>query len=164
MRPHPLPILVLLASLAACAAPPPPPPPVVVTGPPEATRARLVTALRRLRFTITGGDPATGIIEARNAALAATGWVTCPRIGYDDDTGPVRRWRNATPVPVRAEVALELAGTADGLAVTPRVRFIGRYLDTFTNTARETPCRSTGTLERALARAAAGPQAAAPLD
>jgi hypothetical protein len=118
--------------------------------PPEEALARAQRALTARGLTVVNPGAAGRALDARGQGLVSTGWADCPRLMTRDPSAEAFRGRRVEPTELRLSVTTSAAASADGSNVTISVTPIGIYLNSYTYTPEQGPCRSTGVLEREL--------------
>lgn len=151
--------LLLASGLAACAATAPPPrvqTARIVAVSPEVAGARVEAALRGLGFS-TSGLAASGAPTVRGELVAGSdpGWARCPGIWTNDPFSDLGRSRFVQASGRRTVVVVRTSSLPQGTSVEVDARTLGLYIHAFTGQTVESPCDSTGELERRLLDAAA---------
>ena len=106
--------------------------------------------LRESGITVTGADPATGVITAERRAYQDAGWAECERACVIDRTSNSRRPTRARPLSRDLALEVTVRESAAGTEVQLLARFTEQQNDPYRNWPFTQPCRSTGALERAL--------------
>jgi hypothetical protein len=126
----------------------------VVEAPPEVAIERVRAALLARGFTPGALPGPSGTLEASSAERAATDYASCPAITVRDPFSEAFRSRRTDAGEVSTRVTVKV--TADpptGSRVAVRALSVGSYVNGFTGTPQQGPCRSTGVLERELVEA-----------
>lgn len=156
--------LPLLA--AACQPAPPAAPPAaarIVAASPAQARAQAAATLRALGFSTT--ELAGAAVPTLRGELATGGdpaWARCPGIWTTDPFSDQGRSRFVPAEGRRAVVVLRASTLPQGTSVEIDLRVIGLYRHAFTGDIVESPCASTGELERRILERIAGAAPAAP--
>jgi len=106
--------------------------------------------LRESGITVTGADPATGMITAERTEYQDAGWADCERARVIDRTSDNRRPTRARPLSRDLALEVTVRESAAGTEVQLLARFTEQQNDPYRNWPFIQPCRSTGVLERAL--------------
>jgi hypothetical protein len=106
--------------------------------------------LRESGITVTGADPATGVITAERTEYQDAGWAECERARVVDRNSNSRRPTRARPLSRDLALEVTVRESAAGTEVRPLARFTEQQNDPYRNWPFTQPCRSTGVLERAL--------------
>ena len=100
-------------------------------------------------ITVTGADPATGVIEAERRHYQDTVWADCERAWVSDQSMNSPSPSRASPISRDMTLEVTVREVAAGTEVQPRARFTEQQLN-YGNWPFTQPCRSTGALESAL--------------
>jgi hypothetical protein len=124
----------------------------VVPLPPGEVIARAAAALEAKGFTPLGPVSPGRMLEMRSGPLVDAGWASCPRIVTRDPFAEALRTSSVNASEVRSTVTVLATADAGGAgsAVVVRASHVGTYLNGFTNTPEEAPCRTTAALEEAV--------------
>jgi hypothetical protein len=114
--------------------------------------ARAQAALEARGFTPLGPVSPGRMLEMRSGAVVDAGWASCPRLVTRDPFAEALRTRAVDASEVRSTVTVLARADAGGAgsAVVVRASHVGTYLNSFTNTPEEAPCRTTAALEEAV--------------
>lgn len=115
-------------------------------------RARAALLARGFTPSVLAGPP--GTLEASSEDRAATEYASCPAITVRDPFSEAFRSRRTDAGEVSTRVTVKATADAPtGSRLAVRALSVGSYVNSFTGTPQQGPCRSTGVLEQELIEA-----------
>jgi hypothetical protein len=111
----------------------------------------IIAFLRANDITVRSADLASGVIEADRENFQDAGWAYCEPARITDHASDTRRQRRARIFLDRSlELRIDVRATGGMVQVAPDAQLTERQINSFKNLPFDVPCRSTGTLEKAL--------------
>lgn len=151
---------LLLALLAACHPMPRLDPSAaarIVEASPAEAAERAAAALAEAGFATTRlASAAVPTVRGERAGGVDPAWAHCPGIWTNDPFSDLGQSRFVQPEGRRAVVLVRASSLPQGTSVTVDLLTIGLYRHAFTGDLVESPCASTGVLERRILDAVAG--------
>lgn len=121
---------------------------------PEPLLLRAQQELSRLGLSVVNPGMAGGTLNARGRANLSSGWAECPKLMTRDPSAEAFRGRRVDATDLAMSVTVRAVAAGDGASnVTISATPIGTYLNSFTFTPEQGPCRSTGALEQQVLEA-----------
>lgn len=123
----------------------------VVPAPPSEVLGRAVAALRARGFSVEPAEAPGTPLRAQDNNGTNAAWAVCPRITTRDPMSEAFRFNRTEASDFKTVVTVSTSPDPEGGArVGITTLNIGTYVNSFTNAPQESPCRSTGVLEREL--------------
>ena len=111
----------------------------------------ILAFLRANDIRVRSADLTSGVIEADRENFQDAGWAYCEPAKFTDHASDTRRQRRAQIFLDRSlELRIDVRATGDRVQVAPDAQLTERQINSFKNLPFDAPCRSTGTLEKAL--------------
>jgi len=119
--------------------------------PKETVWSDILAFLRANDIRVRSADLTSGVIEADRENFQDAGWAYCEPARFTDHASDTRRQRRAQIFLDRSlELRIDVRATGDRVQVAPDAQLTERQINSFKNLPFDAPCRSTGTLEKAL--------------
>jgi hypothetical protein len=128
----------------------------------QAVWDRLLAFLERNHIAVTSADPASGRIAGERRDFEDQGWADCERRRVYEGSGGGSRMSWALRVDRDLALQVDVAENAGATQVSVDASFAEEQISGASFEHFMQPCRSTGTLERALLDALGDPVAASP--